>query len=60
METAYPALILFLIVLARLYMLALRQPQELTGPRIHCRLHQWERTEAGMVCKECGMRPTAD
>ncbi len=60
METAFPALILFLVVLFRLYVLALRQPQETPGTRLLCRLHRWERTEDGIVCKECGMHPTAD
>jgi hypothetical protein len=60
METALPALGLFLIVLVRLYILALRQPAQSDGPQAHCRLHRWERTDSGLVCKECGMRPTED
>jgi len=59
METAFPALILFLVVLGRLYVLALRHPRE-TGARLLCRLHRWERTEGGIVCKECGMHPSVD
>ncbi len=59
MEATLPALILFLVVLVRLYLLALRQPQRTDGPTA-CRLHRWERTEEGIVCQECGMRPTAD
>jgi hypothetical protein len=58
-EAAFPALILFLVLLVRLYALALKQPQE-TGARFLCRLHRWERTEDGIVCKECGMHPTVD
>ncbi len=60
METALPALILFLVVLVRLYALALKQPDETSKSRLHCRLHRWERGEAGIVCKECGMHPTVD
>jgi len=60
METTFPALLLFLVVLVRLYMLALRQPKESEGPRLVCRLHRWERTEEGIVCQECGMHPKAD
>lgn len=60
MEAAFPALILFLVVLVRLYMLALRKPKKSEGSSLHCRLHQWERTEEGIVCKACGMHPTAE
>ena len=60
METTLPALVLFLVVLVRLYMLALRQPQQTPGRRLLCRLHSWERTEEGIVCRECGMHPTVD
>ena len=61
METALPALLLFLVVLVRLSMFARRQPPQTTeGPRILCRLHRWERTEDGIVCRECGMHPTVD
>jgi hypothetical protein len=60
MEATVPALLLFLVVLVRLYMLALRRPKETQGPALVCRLHRWERTEDGIVCKECGMHPSAD
>ncbi len=59
METALPALILFLVVMVRLYTLALKAPRE-TDSRMACRLHRWERTEDGIVCQECGMRPSVD
>jgi hypothetical protein len=59
MEAAFPALILFLVVLFRLYVLALRQPRETARPII-CRLHRWERTDDGIVCTQCGMPPTVD
>jgi len=59
-ETTLPALLLFLVVLVRLYMLALRQPKRTTGSRILCRLHRWERTEEGILCRECGTHPTVD
>ena len=60
MEATLPALLLFLVVLVRLTMLARRSPQRTEGPRIRCRLHRWERTEEGIVCRECGMHPTVD
>ncbi len=60
MDTTFPAVILFLAVLLRLYFLALRQTQDTGAPRLLCRLHRWERTEDGIVCKECGMHPTVD
>jgi hypothetical protein len=60
MEATLPALILFLVVLVRLYLIALRQPQRTEGPKVACRLHRWERTEDGMVCRECGTQPTVD
>ncbi len=60
METALPALILFLVVLGRLYVLALKQPKETAAVRVACRLHQWERSDGGLVCKACGMQPAAD
>ncbi len=60
METTFPALILFLLVVVRLYTLALRVPKETDASRVLCRLHRWERTEEGIVCRECGMHPTAD
>ncbi len=60
MEATLPALILFLVVLVRLYLMAVRHPQRTDGPNVACRLHRWDRTEEGIVCQECGMRPTAD
>ena len=60
MEATLPALILFMLVLVRLFVLTLRQPQEAAESHVLCRLHRWERTEAGLVCLECGMQPTAE
>ena len=60
MEATLPALILFVLVLVRLFVLVLRQPQETADAHVVCRLHRWERTEAGLVCLECGMQPTVE
>jgi hypothetical protein len=60
MEATLPALLLFLLVLVRLTMLARRSPHHTEGTRILCQLHRWERTEEGIVCRECGTHPTAD
>lgn len=60
METTLPALLLFLVVLVRLFMLALRQPRASEPPRVLCRLHRWDRTPEGIVCLECGIHPTLD
>ena len=64
METTFPALVLFLVVLVRLYVLVLRQPRDEVTPSgsYRCdklkRPHQWERTEDGIVCIGCGIVPS--
>lgn len=60
METSFPGMILILAVLFGAHLLALRQIEATETPVAPCRLHRWERTEDGIVCKECGSRPTVD
>lgn len=61
MEATVPLLILFLVVMVRLYTLALKQqPSQAVAPPILCRLHRWERTDAGIICRDCGTPPRVD
>ncbi len=60
MEASFAGVILSLAVLFGAHLLALRQIEALEAPMARCRLHRWERTEDGIVCKACGMHPTVD
>jgi len=60
MEPTFPGMLLILAVLFGAHLLALRQIEAAEAPTAPCRLHRWEHTEDGLVCKVCGGRPTVD
>ena len=54
MEMAFPALILFLAVLVRLYLLSIRRPTQPQNNSVRCRLHRWKKQNGVYVCRLCG------
>jgi hypothetical protein len=60
MEPSFPGMLLILAVLFGAHLLALRQIAAAEVPVAPCRLHLWEPTDHGLVCRACGKGPTAD